>query len=310
MDTFCSNCGRSLIPDDHFCPQCGKPISSSARGFAIPSNTPTIPAAPFQNTPPMPSTDYGSNPYGVTASNPYDASSLKPPPPPRPHRNRRLGILIGVGLLVLLLGNISTWIVFIRGTQTNANTTSATALSISNSHGKLLYTADWSNGLNGWTGNSDWSVLNGILHNDGTDSSGNSPTIVAPYQVEGITDYAVEIHMQVITGASCFDVTTLRASGSGNIWQGYKATICSGNAYIDAGTITGNSFDQMAQVHFNVGTTWHTYRFEVKGTRLSYLIDGNLIVGVNDSRYASGGLLGFKSYETQLNISSFKVFAL
>jgi len=169
---------------------------------------------------------------------------------------------------------------------------------------------DWSNGLNGWTGTSDWTVLNGMLHNDGTDSSANSPTIVAPYQVEGITDYAIEIHMQIVTGSNCFDVTTIRASGSANIWQGYKATICGGNAFINAGSISGNSFDQLAQVHFDIGNTWHTYRIEVKGTRLSYLIDGKLIMGVDDSRYSSGGRLGFKSYLTQLNISSFKVFAL
>ena len=310
MDTFCSKCGRSLTTDDNFCPQCGKPISSSALVINTPSNTPTIPALPFKNTLPMTSTDYGSNPYGVTASNPYYASPLKPPPPPRILRNNRPSILVGVVLLILILGNISTWVIFIHGTQSNANTAFATATSISNTNETLLYSADWSHGLNGWTGTSDWTVLNGMLHNDGTDGSSNSPTMVAPFQVVGITDYAVEIHMQVVTGNNCFDVTTLRASGSGNIWQGYKATFCGDNAIINAGTITGGSFDRLAQVHFDDGNTWHTFRFEAKGTRLSYLIDGELIVGLNDSRYSSGGQLGFKSAGTQLNISSFKVFSL
>ena len=185
----------------------------------------------------MTSTDYGSNPYGVTASNPYYASPLKPPPPPRILRNNRPSILVGVVLHVLILGNISTWVIFIHGTQSNANTAFATATSISNTNETLLYSADWSHGLNGWTGTSDWTVLNGMLHNDGTD-------------------------------------------------------------------------DRLAQVHFDDGNTWHTFRFEAKGTRLSYLIDGELIVGLNDSRYSSGGQLGFKSAGTQLNISSFKVFSL
>ena len=138
MDTFCSKCGRSLTADDNFCPQCGKPISSSALVINTPSNTPTIPALPFKNTLPMTSTDYGSNPYGVTASNPYYASPLKPPPPPRILRNNRPSIPVGVVLLVLILGNISTWVIFIHGTQSNANTAFATATSISNTNETLL----------------------------------------------------------------------------------------------------------------------------------------------------------------------------
>src|SRR5205814_385763 len=125
--------------------------------------------------------------------NPYEVSPLIPPPPPPSYQNKRLGILVGVGLLILILGNIGAWVVFIHATQNNANTTLSTTTSFSKR--TLLYTADWSSGLNGWTGASDWTVLNGMLHNDGTDASANSPTIVAPYQVEGITDYAVEISM-------------------------------------------------------------------------------------------------------------------
>ena len=70
------------------------------------------------------------------------------------------------------------------------------------------------------------------------------------------------------------------------------------------------SFEQLGQVRFDVGNNWHTYRLEAKGTKLSFLIDGKTLLEVNDSRYSSGGQLGFKSYETQLNIRSFKVIKL
>jgi len=138
MDTFCSNCGRSLAVDDNFCPQCGKPTSTSVIGSDTSSNNPTIPALPFKGAFKLSSTDYGSNPYSVTSSNPYEISPLIPPPPPL-YRKKKLGILIGIGLLVLILVNIGAWGFFIRGTQNNARTTLATATSISNSNGMLLY---------------------------------------------------------------------------------------------------------------------------------------------------------------------------
>jgi hypothetical protein len=250
----------------------------------------------------MPSKGHGPDPYSVTVPEP-PLTSLPPSPS---HRNKRFGILIGINVLVVILVGSSVFALFsqrARGNVTNAST--APVL-----NGSPLYTADWSSGLSGWTGTSDWRVADGMLRSDGTDSTSNSPTIVAPYQVEGRTDYAVEANMQVEAGIGCFDVTTMRATGLGNVWQGYKVTICGGKAEINAGNIAGISYDSFAHVSFDAGNVWHTYRFEARGTMLSLMIDSKLALGVNDSRYASGGKLGFKSSATRLNVGSFKVFAL
>jgi hypothetical protein len=68
--------------------------------------------------------------------------------------------------------------------------------------------------------------------------------------------------------------------------------------------------DSIGQTSFDPGNAWHTYRLEGKGTQINLSIDGRLVLVVNDNRYLSGGQLGFKSFETQLSISNFKVIAL
>jgi len=63
--------------------------------------------------------------------------------------------------------------------------------------GDVLYQANWSNGLNGWAGSPDWKALNGMLLNDGTTTNEPiEPTIVAPYDLGAITNYAVEATIQ------------------------------------------------------------------------------------------------------------------
>jgi hypothetical protein len=48
-----------------------------------------------------------------------------------------------------------------------SNSTTPTPPLIPTSRQALLYSADWSNGLNGWTGSQEWSISNGELQSDG-----------------------------------------------------------------------------------------------------------------------------------------------
>jgi hypothetical protein len=75
--------------------------------------------------------------------------------------------------------------------------------------GDVLYQANWSSGLNGWVGESDWQSLNGTLVNTGQ-CCGDS-TILAPYNpgVLGLTDYAVQAQIQYVSdpsGTSAFGI--------------------------------------------------------------------------------------------------------
>jgi hypothetical protein len=64
--------------------------------------------------------------------------------------------------------------------------------------GDILYQANWSSGLNGWAGTSDWQTLNGKLLNNG--QADQPSTILAPFNSggNGVSDYAVQASIQLI----------------------------------------------------------------------------------------------------------------
>jgi hypothetical protein len=177
--------------------------------------------------------------------------------------------------------------------------------------------------LGTWTGGtSDWKSLNGMLLNDGTRYMGtgqNGPTIVAPCQLQGTSDYAVEAKMQVVStasfqGGTCFGIT-VRGSSTTDSWQGYQGDIDIDGCSSEGGhaRILGKQFPNdfsLARAPFSPGTAWHIYRVEVKGNSIQFIIDGLPLVAVNDNQYLTGGQVGLWSYGVQLNVSSFKIIAL
>lgn len=131
----CSSCGANLPPGAAVCPVCGTATPYNVPGSGPAQYDPTMPASPY-GAPPRPSTAYGSPPYGAPpppqAANPYGAGSppaypygappmqqggygmqapppqvqpyIQPPPPSLPPKRRsRVGLVIGIVLLVLLL---------------------------------------------------------------------------------------------------------------------------------------------------------------------------------------------------------------
>lgn len=254
--------------------------------------------------------------------------------------------IIAIGLLVgaFLLGNISslfgngrTYVNFTpttngQQTQTGSSLTPTpqTSTSIPSSTQAQqtptptpsptpsTYEADstWS----GWNGTADWKVSGGLLLNDGTYADYNAgATIVAPFQSQ-TADYAVAIQMQVVrpftTGTiyPCFYIT-FRGMGLSNGWQGYAAAVCANLGHGPAVQIvaidsTNNVFDVLSTTPFDPQNAWHSYRVEVKGTTIKFLVDGGLLLSADDSRFLGGGQIGLLSEYMQVKLSSFKITAL
>ena len=59
--------------------------------------------------------------------------------------------------------------------------------------GTVLYQADWSHGLTGWTGAQGWKVVQGQL----VSTSSGTATFTIPYRPT-ISDYAVEVRIQIV----------------------------------------------------------------------------------------------------------------
>jgi hypothetical protein len=181
----------------------------------------------------------------------------------------------------------------------------------------VLYSADKSGGLDKWVGSLDWGHLDGMLTNDGSNTSNS--WIPAPYQVQGTNDYTVEVKLQVVKsrpcdGGACYGFGIgVRNSSKG----GYSSAVFSGccgccptNAQILAFTQSSGSTDSLVQQAFDPGTDWHTYRVEVQGNTIRFLVDGRPLLTTQDNRFLTGSTVGLSSIGWQLTVSSFKVIAL
>ena len=66
----------------------------------------------------------------------------------------------------------------------------------------------------------------------------------------------------------------------------------------------------LKEAQFAPGTTWHTYRVEVKANTIRFLVDGRLLLELRDDTYLTGGQVGLFCYSVQLSVSDFKVIGL
>ena len=203
-------------------------------------------------------------------------------------------------------------------TDPNVTPTPTTVPTVQTTPGTVLYTADWSSGMNGWAGSADWKTLNGALLNDG--SNGNvtaGPTIVPPYQLEGINDYAIEAKIQVVSFGNYnprFGLAIRGATVNGN-WQGYETGIGSldasnYNSTCNSRIYTTDFNSPITNTPFDPGKSVHTYRFEAKGNTLRFYIDGGSVLQATDNQFLSGAQAGLWSYNAQLSVTSFKITAL
>lgn len=178
--------------------------------------------------------------------------------------------------------------------------------------GTVLYKADWSNGLNGWSGSGGWKTVGGMLVFGGDDSFPSR--ITAPYQPgdEGIDDYAVEADIQWLGKGDGFGVAA-RSSEEGAYWAGFQWCV-EKYAYIvpapdekECRVVGGFSSPFTA---YDPGQGWNNYRLEVKGNRITLFINGTRLLKLVDNQHLYGGQVGVWSYSTQIDVRNFKVIKL
>ncbi len=135
----CQFCGTQLPAEARACPNCGTPTPAYYATSGASPYDPTIPAVSGSSLSVMsasllPPTQYGANPYPNSLQSPYPVNPYEAPPPPSPPRpGKRIGLIVGIVLLVLLLigGGVLAWLRFstaaasftANGTFTISNTT-------------------------------------------------------------------------------------------------------------------------------------------------------------------------------------------
>jgi hypothetical protein len=184
--------------------------------------------------------------------------------------------------------------------------------------GDVLYQADWTNGMNGWTGGEDWKIVSGMLVNDGT---GYDSQILAPYQpgLNHVDNYAIETEIQLLryTDTTFSAIANFSAiartdtQGQG----GYRVGSCMARGLFSCGPdirnlYVSNSSTTIAAIPFRPATEWHTYYVEFRGNTIRVLVDGNVMLETADNSFLMGGRVGLSSRRNQINVRSFRVIML
>ena len=185
--------------------------------------------------------------------------------------------------------------------------------------GTVLYQADWSRGLADWSGAKGWKVVQGQLESD----SNGTATFTIPYQLS-VTDYAVEVHIQIIRSVppngGYFSITAPKTTDK----DGYQAGISNlegsgprpfgdhpqAQVFLDPYVYSaqGSGIPQ----DYEPGTGWHTYRVEVRGNEVSFLDNGTQVGYANSQRtdFLSNGPISFNSKLVILRMSALRILAL
>lgn len=201
--------------------------------------------------------------------------------------------------------NTSTATVAISATFTPSPTTIPTATS---STPQPLYQENWSQGMDGWIGNAQWSISNGMLLSNGNAQDNNF--IVSPYKPT-TADYAVEAQIQFL-GAAPPSSTPLFGifvrSGSNEDIVGYDGYIFGNLAKIRRAAVSQGVI--LNQTSYSLDTSWHTYRVEIKNSIITFFIDNKQMIQAVDKVNTLPGLVGLFDNNSLINVRSFTVLPL
>jgi hypothetical protein len=309
-DNYCGHCGEPLAPGAIICAHCNTPVGTpeSDQFGAHPTLDSNIPAVNSRPTVSGKLISFNSRPTFSSKIIPVDGTA--PSSSFSPTQRSLVKIIIGQGiaitvLLLIVIALLTHFSLHITPNPSASQTATPTP--------RMLYQADWSDGLNGWTGSADWKALNGQLTNDGTKSIHNlaMPTMQVPFDLSNTSDYQIEARLQVTrtTHAAGFGFF-VRYDDNGHGYIVGAGSPLDGPTTLFEITRADSWHTPLQQIAFTPGTAWHTYRIEVQHDHIIVFIDGGFVMDVTNTTYSSGAFVGLWDSNTQLSISSFTIESL
>lgn len=204
----------------------------------------------------------------------------------------------------------------LTATPTATTSPTPTPIAAPSSPGTLVYKADWSGGMDGWSGGTEWKTAQNMLLSDGSNCCGGAESIVvAPINLSNIANYEIKARIQFIRADNLcsgysfglmlrMDNSLNGYEGSGNLANG-ACDLAQGQAALHV-----DNYTELGHASFVPGTGWHTYDVTVQGDQITLSIDGNQILTATDNTYIGGGKVGIEDFNVQMNISDFEVTAL
>lgn len=177
----------------------------------------------------------------------------------------------------------------------------------------VLYQADWTTGLDGWSIFPGFNVANGVMTFDGKSDSG----AVAPFHTHGLRSFAVEASIQVGTPTQqarpSYDLFVRRPDVHSNsgLYAGYDA-VSGEYAATNVADLSwhGARWYYAPGAAFRLDSSFHTYRIEVQGTAYRLEIDGQVMVPWTNVTLAGGDMLGLTFTYVPATVKSFTVYSL
>jgi hypothetical protein len=226
------------------------------------------------------------------------------------------------GALVLLLATIGALTACGTGTRSATSTpTVTTPVASPTPMGTptVLFQADWSHGLAGWSATPGLSVTNGVLVSD----AGLDRAFTIPYRPAG-PDYSLEFQLQIVSvpvdGAGEIFIQAPATSGQdGFIAGGYHLltnTIHTEHNHPLFGiTIDPPGDNQSTSLvpfrDYEHNFSQHTYRVEVRGPAATFIIDGHAWIATHSNSTAtlSTGPFQFTCGGVALRLSALRILS-
>lgn len=192
--------------------------------------------------------------------------------------------------------------------------------------GTVLYTTNWSNGLDGWAGPNGNSgtpyctATNSTLHCPGSSLAAPSEfTMFLPSYLPETPNYALEASIKVnnagLPGNSgnYFGLFSRYPGSLGGVQSGYVGGIEGSFGTLDT-PVYYNPHTALfrAEGGYNPGSTTHLYRFESKSNTFTMSIDGAQVFSETDQNNTlpDAGELGLEVSGCDITVFSFQVIAL
>ena len=185
--------------------------------------------------------------------------------------------------------------------------------------GMVLYRANWAHGFDGWTTRvgvtGAWQVRHGTLISPTVTYQHPPTAILPPFQpgAPGIANYAVQFQARPVSKGVDFHVSIRRR---GQRYDDFAVSSCCTNntsvsvIYRDESTRVG--YDTIigdAQMP-PLDARWHTYRMEVQGERLRFVVDGRILIRGLDRHLLAGGEVDLTGQANPIMFRHFTIVSL
>ncbi len=240
-----------------------------------------------------------------------------------PHKDRisRRTVIIGGIATAVVIGGAGVLSIFRygfpKGPQSSTPTPTVTLLP-----SDVLYEADWSRGMDGWSnppgsiGTQIWTSHNGMLSCNGEIIADPSSLLITPPYRPPTRDYAVESEIQFLASpkdTSAYFGLIARdpesTFGAFGYFAGVSGDIALNAVILQAGPQASLPLE-LAHVSYQPDHKWHTYRLRLRGTVITFFVDNQVLFQVNDNTFLTSGLVGLVSSACVLNVRTFKVLML